>query len=59
MIPFLEVVLRTTIQCLNSCCDICIGKRTNNSKEDGGEKEKGEGTALQVQVGTGAKVILS
>ena len=24
-----------------------------------GEKEKGEGTALQVQVGTGAKVILS
>ena len=56
VIPFLEVILRTTIECLDCSCHICEGKRAKKSKADGEDKRKGERTAVQVLVGTGAKV---
>ena len=52
VIPFLEVILRTTIECLNCNCDICEGKNAKESKSDGEEKEKSE----VVLIGTGARV---
>ena len=51
VIPFLEVILRTTIECLDCSCHICEGKRAKKSKTDGEEKE-----VIRVLVGTGAKV---
>ena len=51
VIPFLEVILRTTIECLDCSCHICEGKRAKKSKADGEEKE-----VIRVLVGTGAKV---
>ena len=55
VIPFLEVILRTTIECLNCGCDICEGKVVKKNKADGEEK-KGKRDAVQVFVGTGGKV---
>ena len=55
VIPFLEVILRTTIECLNCSCDICKGKGAKKNKADGEEK-KGKRDAVQVFVGTGGKV---
>ena len=51
VIPFLEVILRTTIQCLDCSCHICEGKRAKKSKTDGEQNE-----VIRVLVGTGAKV---
>ena len=45
VIPFLEVILRTTIECLDCSCDICQDKKS-------GEKN----AVLQVFVGNGGKV---
>ena len=57
VIPFLEVILRTTIEGLSCCCDICEGKGAKNSKTDGEEKERGERIdVVRVLAGTGAKV---
>ena len=52
VIPFLDVILRTTIECLNCSCDICEGKGAKESKPEGGEK----GGIEVVRVLTGAKV---
>ena len=51
VIPFLEVILRTTIECLDCSCHICEGKRAKKSKADGEQSE-----VIRVLVGTGAKV---
>ena len=51
VIPFLEVILRTTIECLDCSCDICEGKVVKKSKADGEEKE-----IVRVLVETGTKV---
>ena len=56
VIPFLEVILRTTIECLNCSCDICEGKVAKKSKASGKDKEKGEKNSVRVLVGSGAKV---
>ena len=53
VIPFLEVILRTTIECFNCSCDICEGKDAN---AEGDDKKKGPKNAVQVLVRTGAKV---
>ena len=45
VIPFLEVILRTTIECLDCSCDICQDKKS-------GEKN----AVFQVFVGNGGKV---
>ena len=51
VIPFFEVILRTTIECMNCCCNICEGKVAKKIEADG---EKNE--VVRVLVGTGAKV---
>ena len=53
VIPFLEVILRTTIECLNCGCDICEGKDAN---VEGDEKKRRQKNAVHVSVGNGAKV---
>ena len=58
VIPFLEVILRTAIECLNCFCDICEGRKgAKKSKANGDEKEEGDRNGIvQVLVGTGAKI---
>ena len=51
VIPFLEVILRTTIECLDCSCDICEGKVAKKIKADGEEKE-----IVRILVETGTKV---
>ena len=61
VVPFLEVILRTAIECMNCSCHICEPTDANKAKED---KKKGEdaiqgassGEVTRVWVGTGAKV---
>ena len=54
VIPFLEVILRTTIECLSCSCDICEEKGT---KTDVKEMERGERVeVMRVLIGTGSKV---
>ena len=64
IVPFLEVILRTAIECMNCSCHICEPKDANNAKAEKEDKKK-EGDAIQgassgevtrVWVGTGAKV---
>ena len=65
VIPFLEVILRTAIECVSCSCQICEPKEANKVKEDEKEDKKKGGDAIQgassgevtrVWVGTGAKV---
>ena len=61
IIPFLEVILRTAIECLTCCCDICEAKETEEetSREGGGEKngsDFGSSSGGVALVGTGVKV---
>ena len=58
VIPFLEVILRTTMECLNCSCDICERKVLKKSKTDAEEKEKGERNEIVriIAVGNVAKV---
>ena len=61
IIPFLEVILRTAIECLTCCCDICEAKETEEetAREGGGEKngsDFGSSSAGVALVGTGVKV---
>ena len=51
VVPFLEVVLRTAIECMNCSCPIC-------DKKKGGDAIQGAsfGEVTRVWVGTGAKV---
>ena len=57
VIPFLAVILRTTIESLNCSCNICESKNSGKkSKPDGEDKEGGGGNAVQVLVGTRGKV---
>ena len=64
VVPFLEVILRTAIECMNCSCHICEPKEANKAKGVKEDKKK-EADALQgaspgevtrVWVGTGAKV---
>ena len=61
VVPFLEVILRTAIECMNCSCHICEPKDANKAKED--KKKEGDtiqgassGEVTRVWVGTGAKV---
>ena len=54
VIPFLAVILRTTIESLSCSCDICEEKGT---KTDVKEMERGErGEVMRVLIGNGSKV---
>ena len=52
VVPFLEVILRTAIECLSCSCDICEGKVTSKSKMAGerttAKERKGAGPVQQV-----------
>ena len=69
VVPFLEVILRTVIECLTCSCHICESEdskktddKTKNAekeikkKEGGGIKGSSLGEKTRVWVGTGAKV---
>ena len=64
VVPFLEVVLRTAIECMNCSCHICEPTDANKAKDEKGDKKKGgeaiqgasPGEVTRVWVGTGAKV---
>ena len=64
VVPFLEVVLRTAIECMNCSCHICEPKDANKAKDEKEDKKKGgdaiqeasSGEVTHVWVGTGAKV---
>ena len=64
VVPFLEVVLRTAIECVNCSCHICEPKDANEAKagkedkKEGGDAIQGasSGEVTRVWVGTGAKV---
>ena len=53
VIPFLEVILRTTIECLNCCCDICEGNGAIEIKAV--EEEKGKSAAANVRAWVGSE----
>ena len=64
VVPFLEIILRAAIECINCSCHICEPKEANKAKDVKEDKKK-EADALQgaspgevtrVWVGTGAKV---
>ena len=62
VVPFLEVVLRTSIECMNCTCQICERTDVNKLKAEGKKKEgdaiqgASSGEVTRVWVGTGAKV---
>ena len=64
VVPFLEVILRTAIECMNCSCHICEPTDANKTKAEKGDKKKGgdaiqgasSGEVTRVWVGTGAKV---
>ena len=64
VVPFLEVILRTAIECMNCSCNICEPKDVNKAKTEKEDKKKGanaiqgvsSGEITSVWVGTGTKV---
>ena len=64
VVPFLEVVLRTAVECMNCSCHVCETKDANKAKAGKEDKKKGENViqgassseVTRVWVGTGAKV---
>ena len=64
VVPFLEVVLRTSIECMSCSCHVCEPKDGNEAKaktvdkKEGGDAIQGasSGEVTRVWVGTGAKV---
>ena len=56
VIPFLEVILRTTIECLDCGCNICREKDAKKNKADVEDRKKVEKNAVQVLIRTGGKV---
>ena len=56
VIPFLEVILRTTIECLNCCCDICKGNGAIQIKAVEEEKGMNAGANVRGWVGSESKL---
>merc|ERR1712051_376598 len=64
VVPFLEVILRTAIECVSCSCHICEPTEANKAKDEKEDKKKGgdasqgasSGEVTRVWVGTGAKV---
>ena len=61
VVPFTEVILRTSIECMNCNCHICEPKDAKDEKEDkkkevGAIQAASSGEVSNVWVGTGAKV---
>merc|ERR1712218_483608 len=64
VVPFLEVILRTAMECMICSCHICEPKEANKAKDVKEDKKKGanaiqgvsSGEITSVWVGTGTKV---
>ena len=64
VVPFLEVILRTAIECMNCSCHICEPKDASKAKDEKEDKKKerdaiqgtSSGEVTHVWVGTRAKV---
>ena len=62
VVPFLEVILRTAIECMNCSCHICEPKDANKAKDEKEEMKKETGAIQRASSGevtrvwTGAKV---
>ena len=58
VVPFLEVILRTAIECMNCSCNICEPKdiKKNKKKEVCAIQEASSGEVTRVWLGTGVKV---
>ena len=66
VVPFLEVILRTAIECMNCSCHICEPREEDANKAKAGKEDKKKGSNViqgassdevtRVWVGTGAKV---
>ena len=64
VVPFLEVILRTAIECINCSCHICEPKDVTKAKDEKEDKKKradaiqgaSSGEVTRVWVGTGVKV---
>ena len=62
VVPFLEVILRTAIECMNCSCHICEPKDANKAEKEDKKKEVGaiqeasSGEVSHVWVGTRVKV---
>ena len=64
VVPFLEVILRTAMECMNCSCQVCEPTEANKAKDEKEDKKKGgdaiqgasSGEVTRVWVGTGAKV---
>ena len=50
VIPFLEVILRTTIECLNCSCDICVGEGGKKIKEKESNAVRAKVAPQKVQI---------
>ena len=63
-VPFLEVILRTLIECLTCSCPICESEDANKERDKSNSTEEEDdikedafsGLTTSVWVGTGAKV---
>ena len=53
VVPFAEVILRTSIECTDCSCEICEPKDANEARA---EREASSGEVTRVWVATGAKV---
>ena len=64
VVPFLEVILRTAMECMNCSCQVCEPTEANKAKDEKEDKKKGgdaiqgasSGEVTRVWVATGAKV---
>merc|ERR1719356_1979653 len=54
VVPFLEVILRTMIECLTCCCDICEAKETEEEKDKAGKEDRKKGIDLAQGGSSGA-----
>ena len=61
VVPFLEVILRTVLECLSCSCDICEGKIARRSKMAGEGKTEKEvkGTGLVQGVSSSGQAALA
>ena len=62
IVPFLDVILRTSIECMNCSCQMCESEDANEAEAEDKKKrvdaiqEPSSGEVTRVWVGTGAKV---
>ena len=54
VVPFLEVILRTTIECVNCSCHICEPEEADKDKDKAGKEDRKKGIDLVQRESSGA-----